>query len=181
MKKFIFLFIFTLSFVFIFGTTANAKVLVAYFTLSGNTEKVAKLIQKAVSGDLYKIELVTPYPSEYKEQTKLAKQEINNNIFPAIKEDLKNIDEYDIVFVGSPVWWGTMSTPVRTFLNSGKLKGKTVVPFVTHGGGGADNSFSDTKKLCKGCNVIEKGWSGYSSIAIGVEKWAKNTIKDIKK
>lgn len=180
MKKFIFLFIFCLSFIFVFGSIANAKVLVAYFTLSGNTEKVAKNIQKAVDGDLYKIELLKPYPKEYKKQTELAKQELKDNVFPAIKEGPANIDDYDVVFIGSPVWWGTISTPVRTFLNSGNLKGKVVIPFVTHGGGGADNSFSDTKKLCNGCkSVIEKGWSGYGSIGIGAEKWAKNVLKNI--
>ena len=180
MKKFIFLFIFTLSFIFVFGSIANAKVLVAYFTLSGNTEKVAKNIQKAVDGDLYKIELLKPYPKEYKKQTELAKQELKDNVFPAIKERPANIDDYDVVFIGSPVWWGTISTPVRTFLNSGNLKGKVVIPFVTHGGGCADNSFSDTKKLCNGCKtVIEKGWSGYGSMGIGVEKWAKNVLKNI--
>ncbi len=125
-------------------TTVEAKPLVAYFTLTGNTENAAKIVAEETGADLYKIELVTPYPAEYKEQTELAKKELAEGTLPPIKPWPENIGEYDVVFVGSPVWWGTMSTPVRTFLASGVLKGKKVIPFVTHGGGGADNSFSDT-------------------------------------
>ena len=131
--------------------------------------------------DLYQIELVTPYPSEYKEQTELAKKELAEGTLPAIKPWPENIAEYDVVFIGSPVWWGTMSTPVRTFLASGVLKGKTVIPFVTHGGGGADNSFADTAKLCEGCVVIEDGWSGYGRITFGLEKWAEKSLKEATK
>ena len=101
---------------------ANAKTLVAYFTLSGNTEKAAKIVAEETGADLYKIELVTPYPAEYKAQTELAKKELADGTLPAIKPWPENIDEYDVVFIGSPVWWGTMSTPVRTFLASGVLK-----------------------------------------------------------
>ena len=163
------------------ANTAKARTLVAYFTLTGNTEKAAKIIAEETNADLYQIELVTPYPSEYKEQTELAKKELSEGILPAIKPWPENIGEYDVVFVGSPVWWGTMATPVRTFLASGVLKGKTVIPFVTHGGGGADNSFADTAKLCEGCNVITDGWSNYGSITMGVGRWAKKSLEEATK
>ena len=156
---------------------SSKKVLVAYFTLTHNTEKAAKIIAEETGADLYQIELVTPYPSEYKEQTALAKKELADGTLPAIKPWPENIGEYDVVFVGSPVWWGTMATPVRTFLASGALKGKIVIPFVTHGGGGADNSFDDTAKLCEGCNVITDGWSNYSGLTMGVGRWAKNSLE----
>lgn len=159
----------------------EAKTLVAYFTLTGNTEKAAKIVAEETNADLYKIELVTPYPSEYKAQTELAKKELSEGFLPPIKPWPDNINEYDVVFVGSPVWWGTMATPVRTFLASGVLKGKTVIPFVTHGGGGADNSFADTKKLCEGCTVITDGWSGYSRITFGLGKWAKKSLENTTK
>lgn len=155
------------------------KVLVAYFTLTGNTEKAAKIIAEETSADLYQIELVTPYPAEYKAQIELAKKELTDGTLPPIKPLPKNIDEYNVVFIGSPVWWGTMATPVRTFLKSGVLKGKTVIPFVTHGGGGADSSFTDTEKLCEGCNVITDGWSNYSSITMGIGRWAKKSLKKV--
>ena len=163
------------------ANSVNAKTLVAYFTLSGNTEKAAKKIQEQTGADLYQIELVTPYPSEYKEQTKLAKEELQRGYLPPIKELPANIKDYDVVFVGSPVWWGTVATPVRTFLSSGVLAGKTVIPFVTHGGGGADKSFSDTAELCKDCKVITKGWSGYSSFTLGLSGWVKETLQNLNK
>lgn len=165
-----------------FATTAvEAKTLVAYFTLTGNTENAAKIIAEETGADLYQIELVTPYPSEYKAQTELAKKELSDGTLPPIKPWPKNISDYDVVFVGSPVWWGTMATPVRTFLASGALKGKTVIPFVTHGGGGADKSFTDTTKLCEGCKVSKDGWSGYSSITFGLKKWAKKRLEEASK
>ena len=163
------------------ATTVQAKTLVAYFTLTGNTQNAAKIIAEETGADLYQIELVTPYPLDYKGQIALAKKELSENILPPIKELPKNIDEYDIIFVGSPVWWGTIATPVRTFLSSGSLKGKTVIPFVTHGSGGPDKSFTDTEKLCKGCQVKTNGWSGYNNLTPGLKKWAKKSSEEAQK
>ena len=155
---------------------AQAKTLVAYFTLAVNTEKAAKIVAEETGADLYKIELVTPYPTEYKERTELAKKQLADGTLPPIKPWPENMAEYDVVFIGSPIWHGTVSTPVRTFLASGALKGKTVIPFVTHGGGGADDSFTDIAKLCQGCTVNTDGWSGYKSFTLGLKKWAKNSF-----
>ena len=165
------------------GTTlmanaVEAKTLVAYFTLTGNTEKAAQIVTEETGADLYKIELVTPYPSEYKAQTELAKKELEAGTLPPIKPWPDNIGDYDVVFIGSPVWWGTMATPVRTFLASGVLKDKTVIPFVTHGGGGADRSFADAAKWCEGCKVNTDGWSGYSRITFGLKNWAKKKLNE---
>lgn len=161
--------------------TAEAKTLVAYFSLTGNTKNAAEIVAKETNADLYEIELVTPYPSEYKDQIELAKKELDEGILPPIKPWPENINEYDVVFVGSPVWWGTMATPVRTFLTSGVLKGKIVIPFVTHGSGGADNSFTDTAKLCDGCNVDVDGWAGYGRVTLGLKKWAKENLEEATK
>ncbi|MBR2141547.1 MAG: NAD(P)H-dependent oxidoreductase [Rickettsiales bacterium] len=174
MKKFILLVLLGTALV---ATSVQAKTLVAYFTLTGNTENAAKIVAATVGADLYKIELVTPYPSEYKKQTELAKKELADGTLPPIKPWPENIAEYDVVFIGSPIWWGTMSTPVRTFLKSSALEGKTVIPFVTHGGGGADRSFTDTAKLCEGCKVNTNGWSGYNRMTFGLEKWAKKSLE----
>ncbi len=165
----------------IVASAADAKTLVAYFTLTGHTQKAAQIVAEVTGADLYQIELVTPYPSEYKAQTELAKKELQEGTLPAIKPWPENIGEYDVVFVGSPVWWGTMATPVRTFLKSGVLKGKTVIPFVTHGGGGADNSFTDTAALCEGCQVNTDGWSGYENMTFGLKKWAKKSLDAVSK
>ena len=161
------------------ATTVEAKTLVAYYSLTGNTQKAAEAVAKATGADIYQIELVTPYPAEYKDQVELAKKELAEGIMPPIKPWPENITEYDVVFIGSPVWLGTMSTPVRTFLATGVLKGKTVIPFVTHGGGGADNCFVDTAKLCEGCEVKTDGWSGYGSMTFGLKKWAKKSLEEV--
>lgn len=160
------------------ATTVEAKTLVAYFSLTGNTQKAAEVVAKATGADLYRIEPVTPYPAEYRDQVAQAKKELADNTLPPIKPWPENIAQYDVVFVGSPVWLGTMATPVRTFLASGVLKGKIVIPFVTHGGGGADNCFTDTAKLCEGCEVETDGWSGYGSVTLGLKKWAKKSLEE---
>ena len=162
-------------------TSVEAKPLVAYFTLTHNTEKAAQVIAEETGADLYQIQLITPYPSEYRAQTELAKKELADGTLPPIQPLPQNMADYDVVFVGSPVWWGTMATPVRTFLASGALKGKTVIPFVTHGGGGADHSFTDTQKLCSGCQVETDGWSGYGRMTFGLKKWAKEALEKVSK
>lgn len=180
MKHSVFKFITGLLLTTTVSASVEAKTLVAYFTLTGNTENAAKKIQEQTGSDLYKIELVTPYPNAYREQTKLAKEQLASGYLPPIKPMPENIDEYDVVFVGSPVWWGTMATPVRTFLSSGVLADKTVIPFVTHGGGGADASFTDTAKLCQDCTVITDGWSGYGSMTLGLSGWVDQTLQKLK-
>ena len=115
------------------------------------------------------------------DKTELAKKELADGTLPPIKPWPENVGEYDVVFVGSPVWWGTMATPVRTFLASGALKGKTVIPFVTHGSGGPDKSFTDTKELCKDCKVRTDGWSGYNNLTPGLESWTQKILEEVQK
>jgi flavodoxin len=123
------------------------KVLVTYFSRSGNTRAMAEQIQKVMGGDIFEIQTVTPYPFEYNAVTKQAKQELESGFKPPIKAKVTNIKEYDIVFVGSPNWWNTIAPPVMTFLSEHDLSGKTVVPFITHAGSGMGRSAADIAKL----------------------------------
>ena len=123
------------------------KVLVAYFSRSGNTRAMAQQIQKITDGDIFEIQTVTPYPVEYTATTKQAKQELESGFKPPIKAKVNNVKEYDIVFVGSPNWWGTIAPPVMTFLSEHDLSGKTIVPFITHQGSGLGRSAADIAKL----------------------------------
>ncbi len=159
-----------------FMPTASAKTLIVYFTLTHNTEKAAQAVQAEVGGDLMQIEAQEPYPPVYRQQTEIAKDELNRGYLRPIKPLTKNLKDYDVIFVGSPVWWGTMATPIHTFLTNPELKGKIVIPFVTHGGGGADQAFSDTQKRCAGCTVYTDGWSGYGSTTAGIGPWAKKQL-----
>lgn len=140
------------------GKSENGKkVLVAYFSWSGNTEKLARQIQELTGGDLFRIETVKDYPEEYRPCTEYAKKEKEADARPALIGKVKNLDRYDVVFVGFPNWWGTAPMAVWTFLEICNLDGKTVVPFMTHGGGGEQNCFSDFKKHT-GKATVKKGF-----------------------
>lgn len=80
---------------------------------------------------------------------------INTNHRPALKNDVQDFDKYDIIFVGSPNWWSTIAPPVATFLERHDFSGKTIVPFMTHGGGRFGHSISDMKKLCPDASFLE--------------------------
>ena len=108
------------------------KVLIVYYSLTGHTKDIAKKIQKKTGGDLYEIKTVEPirrYPWFYLN----IRSDLKNKKYPEIVDDLPNFKEYDLVFIGSPVWWYTVSTPVLSFLNKADLNGVQVVPFSTQG------------------------------------------------
>ena len=122
----------------------------------GNTEVVANIIHDLTGADLFKIEPVKSYPKDYHETTHLAQIELNNNARPAIKNKLTNTEEYDIIYLGYPNWWGTMSMVVLTFLESINLTGKIIKPFCTHEGSGMGNSESNLKSYFPDA-IIKKG------------------------
>lgn len=123
------------------------KILIAYFSWSGNTKAVAEEIHKQIGGDLYEIVPATAYPTSYNATVEQAKQEQQNNARPAIKNNLPNLADYDMIFLGYPNWWGSYPMPVATFIEKVNLQGKTVAPFFTHGGGGVQRCQSDLAKL----------------------------------
>ena len=152
------------------------KILIAYYSWSGNTRAMASHIKTATGGDIFEIVPVKPYPSVYRECTDQAKKEINAGFKPELKTKLPDLKAYDAVFVGSPCWWGTIAPPVATFLTKADLAGKTVVPFMTHEGSGMGHSESDIKKLCPKSTVKDglpiRGGS-VSGAANDVAKWVK--------
>lgn len=131
----------------------------------GNTEVVANIIHDLTGADLFKIEPVKSYPKDYHETTQLAQIELNNNARPAIKNKLTNTEEYDIIYLGYPNWWGTMSMIVLTFLESINLTGKIIKPFCTHEGSGMGNSESNLKSYFPDA-IIKKGLPIRGLIAI---------------
>ena len=126
---------------FAFATEGGKKMKVAvvYFSWSGNTRFAAEIIAKKTSADLFEIKAETPYNSGYGACCNEAKPECYGKKMRPIKS-IEGLDlaKYDVIFVGSPNWWGTMAPPVRTWVTQSKdaLKGKTVCLFQTHGGGG---------------------------------------------
>ena len=131
------------------------KVLVVYYSRSGNTRNMANQIHARVGGDIVELQTVHPYPEEYRATTEQAKKELQSGFKPALKTQVENIGTYDIVFVGSPNWWSTMASPVWTFLSDYDLSGKTLVPFITHEGSGLGKSVSDLKSLCPNSTILE--------------------------
>ncbi|MDR1924397.1 MAG: NAD(P)H-dependent oxidoreductase [Planctomycetaceae bacterium] len=123
------------------------KILIAYYSHSGNTKSIANQIQSVTGGDLFEIQPVNPYPASYNQCVEQAKREINSGYKPELSRTVQGIEEYDVIFVGSPNWWSTLAPPVVTFLASYDLSGKTVVPFCTHGGGGQARCLTDVVKL----------------------------------
>ncbi|MDR3236282.1 MAG: NAD(P)H-dependent oxidoreductase [Prevotellaceae bacterium] len=134
---------------------SNEKILVAYFSWSGNTLEIAKQIQKQTGGDLFEITTATPYPADYNECVTQAKKEQQADVRPPLATEVKDMAAYDVVFVGYPNWWGSMPMALFTFLEKYDLSGKTVIPFCTHGGGRWGRSVGDLKKLCSTTTVLE--------------------------
>ena len=135
--------------------SGNKKILVAYFSHTGNTREIAVQIQKITGGDIFGIQSVKAYSDDYEEVKKQAKQELNSAGKPALKTKIRNINSYDIVFIGYPIWWGTFPAPVRTFLSEYDFSGKTIVPFCTHLGSGLGNSVNDVSKLCPESTLLD--------------------------
>lgn len=158
---------------------STKKVLVVYFSHSGNTRTIANYIKEMTGGDAVEIKPVNEYPKEYQAVVDQAEKEIFANYKPDIKTYIKNIDSYDVIFVGSPNWWNTIAPPVATFLSTHNLSGKTIIPFITHEGSRMGKSVSDIKKLCPNAKVLDgyacRG-SNVGSARNEVAKW----LKDIK-
>jgi flavodoxin len=134
-----------------------SKILVVYYSWGGNTRAVAQQIQSLTDADIFEIKPAKPYPEDYNECVTQAKKEIDEGYKPELNGKAENISQYDIVFVGSPNWWGTIAPPVATFLTSYDLSGKTIIPFCTHGGGRQANLFKNIAKLCPN-STAKKGF-----------------------
>lgn len=118
----------------------NQNILVLYFSMTGNTQSVAEIIQDQVGGDIVRLETVQEYPSDYDELLDFAQNELSENARPELKTSIENINDYDVIFLGYPIWWGDMPMPVYSFLDEYDLSGKTIAPFVTHGGSGLSST-----------------------------------------
>ena len=142
------------------------KCAVIYFSWSGNTRFAAETVAKKAGADLFEIKAEKPYNADFSKCCDEAKPECYGKTLRAIKP-IEGLDlaKYDVVFVGTPNWWGTMAPPVRTWVTQSKdaLKGKTVCLFQTHGGGGMQSLGRDFAALLPESTVLEpKAFSGSS-------------------
>lgn len=153
-----------------------SKILVAYFSASGTTEKTAETVAKAINGDLFEIEPEVPYTAadlDWTNPKSRSSVEMKDlTYFPKIKKLCDNIGEYDVVFVGFPIWWYIAPTIINTFLTAHDLKGKKVVPFATSGGSGMGRTVSVLKSLNTGADILDgKVLNGYGEREI--KEWVK--------
>ena len=145
------------------------KVLILYFSHSGNTRMLAEQIHDRVGGDMVELKPVAPYPQDYDTVVDMAQKEQRSNARPQIATEISNLDEYRTVFIGFPNWWGTIPMPFFTFLEKYNLGDRNVIPFCTHEGSRLGRSESDLKKLCPQAQIL-KGFEVRGSRVSGAQK-----------
>ena len=150
------------------STDEGSNILVLYFSMSGNTETIAKMIHNEVGGDLVKLETVQTYPEDYNELVDYAQEEQREDARPQLATVIDNIGQYDMIFLGYPNWWGDMPMPIYTFLDTYDLSGKTIAPFITHGGSGLSGTPNRIRNEEPNATVTE-GLSIYGSRAASSE------------
>lgn len=150
---------------------ADSKILVAYFSWGGTTQRMAQAIADLTGADLYRIVPAVPYPTDYTECTQVARAELDNNARPAINGTVGNFDDYDIVFIGCPVWWHTTPMIINTFTESYDFEDKIVVPFCTYASTYRDETLANIVALTpKASHLRGYGSTGNTS---GVEGWLR--------
>lgn len=161
-------------------TDSGSKILITYFTVPetdgvdtvsgasrvakdgevlGNTEFIAKEIQKNLGGDLFAIETVQKYPGEHQDLLDFAYDELDKDARPELSGEIENLDSYDVVLVGYPNWNADLPMPLYTFFETYDFAGKTIIPFVTHGGSGFSDTVDTIKELEPDAEVISEGLS----------------------
>lgn len=128
------------------------KRIVIYYSFGGNTRKIASKIQTALGADAAEITPVKPYTGSYNDVVDQGQREVNSGFMPEIQPLGVDLKQYDIVILGTPVWWYTFAPAVKTFLNDANLSGKEVYPFATNGGW-IGHTFQDIAKACQGAKV----------------------------
>lgn len=155
---------------------SSPSILIAYFSWSGHTKQIAEEIHAQVGGDLFEITPKTAYTKDINKLSGIALKEQEENARPALSTHVKNMEQYDIVFVGYPCWWSNMPMPVFTFLEEYSFAGKTVIPFTAYGESVFGDSISSIKKtvpnatIATGLAVQEHNMQNLSS---KVSEWLK--------
>lgn len=155
--------------------TGQYHALVIYFSATGNTEALAQTISQAANADLWEIIPQEPYTAEdinYNNDECRANIEMNDETSrPAISGTIDNFESYDTIFLGYPIWWGTMPRIINTFLDTYDLSEKTVFPFCTSGSSGISSSVASIRTVCPNAEVKD-GFRGTSATTVEeVEEW----------
>ena len=135
------------------GRMTHTKTLVAYLTRSGNTRVIAETLHRQLGADLFEIRPARPYPEDYEEHVAQATRERDSSYEPPLADRVTGIAAYDEVFLGFPVWGETAPPPIRSFLKAYDLRGKTLRPFITHGGFGVGDTPSVLSSHPQGARI----------------------------
>jgi len=135
-------------------TRIGSKILIVYYSHTGVTRSVAEKIREKTGDVVLELETVRTYPSPYSELVEEAKRELQKKDLPALKKGPPDMSAYDLVLVGGPVWWYTVSTPVMSFLQQADFAGKRVASFCTHEGG-LGKTFLHFQQQAKNAVVLE--------------------------
>jgi len=127
------------------------KILVAFYSMDGNTKAVAEYIKEKTGADIYEIQTTEVYPQDWNECVRQVGK-LGKTHEPELIGEMPEVSNYDVVFIGTPCWWGTIANPVRSFLHKVDLMGKTIAPFMTHGTSG--RRLQEMKKLCPNSTVL---------------------------
>lgn len=130
------------------------KILVLYYSQNGSTETVAQAIQKSLGADIEAIVPVDSYGTDYQATIERGRKELEGGVLPELQPFKSNISDYDIIFLGYPIWFGTYAQPIATVLAKQDFTGKKVVPFCTFGSGGLDSSVKDIKAKLPGVEIL---------------------------
>jgi flavodoxin len=163
-----------------FFSRADENYAVGYIE-KGNTHIVAEMIAAETGADLFHIETEKPYPADYNQCIEVAKREKNANARPAVRGDVR-VEDYDVIYLGYPNWWGEMPMAVYTFIEKHDWHGKTVVPFCTHEGSGLSGTERRVQSACEGAKVLKglavRGATAQNEPATALKavmSWLKNT------
>lgn len=154
--------------------TQGGNVLIAYFSWGGNTRGIAEEIQAQTGADLFEIQLVEPYSTDYNTVLEQAQQDQNAQARPELSTHVEDMEQYDTILLGYPNWWASIPMPVASFLEEYDFTGKTIVPFCSHGGGRFGQSLTAITKLVPEA-VLGEGlaisYSGGSGMPDDVAAW----------
>lgn len=155
-----------------------SKTLVAYFSASGVTEKLANTLAAAVGGDLHEIKAAEPYTSadlDWTNKKSRSSIEMNDKSFrPAIAGKVENMNQYDLIYIGFPIWWYVAPTIINTFLEQYDFEGKTIVPFATSGMSPMGKTNAELKDSCKGAILKEGKRFDANASAEELKKWTES-------
>ena len=129
------------------------KTLVLYYSQTGTTQTLAEELQKQLGADIERIEAVVPYDGDFQATIQRAGEELRNGTLPEINPIQANLADYDVIFIGYPIWFGTYAMPIATLVKENDFAGKTIVPFCTFGSGGLNASTEALKKALPGADI----------------------------